>query len=157
MSQNIPSKYIINNTSKSVTVPFDDVYIWSNYFVRYEFLHNSNYELNQIVTKQFQIDSSNKINQNLVYNNFIRIQKVDSTEKEILFKKILERDVKIDTLKSEKNAEINKNFVLQNVTIPNEKTKSYGEGKIKGIKTGGLYGTVVGAVLVVALKIFLKF
>lgn len=155
MSQSIQSKYLINNSNKTVSIPFTDVYVWSNYFVRYEFLHNSNSELNQIVTRQFQIDSSSKINHKLIYDNFIRITKQDSIQKEILLKKITERDVKIDTLKSEKNVEINKNFVTTNVTLPLEKQKSFNSGKTRGIIVGGLYGTVIGAVLIVVIKIFL--
>lgn len=152
-SQSILSKYTIDNTHKVVSIPFNDVYIWSNYFVRYEFLHNSNLELNQIVTKQLQIDSTNKINHNLVYNTFIQIHQEDSIQREILLEKIAERDVKIDTLKSEKNAEINKNFVLKNVTLPNEKNDSFNAGKSKGQMTGGIIGTVLGGVIALILKI----
>lgn len=157
MSQSTQSKYVIDNSLKTVAVPFTDVYIWSNYFVRYEYLTNSNQELNQYLTKQFQIDSSNKINHNLIYNNFLRIQKQDSIQREILFKKISERDEKIDTLKKQVSDQINKNFVTENVTIPNEKQKSFNLGKTKGEVKGGVYGTVFGVVLVVVLKIFLKF
>ena len=53
--------------------------------------------------------------------------------------------------------QINKNFVTENVTIPNEKQKSFNLGKTKGEVKGGVYGTVFGVVLVVVLKIFLKF
>lgn len=157
MSQSTQSKYVIDNSLKTVAVPFTDVYIWSNYFVRYEYLTNSNQELNQYLTKQFQIDSSNKINHNLIYNNFLRIQTQDSIQREILFKKILEKDEKIDTLKKQVSDQINKNFVTENVTIPNEKQKSFNLGKTKGEVKGGVYGTVFGVVLVVVLKIFLKF
>lgn len=89
----------------------------------------------------------------MVYNTFIQIHQEDSIQREILLEKIAERDVKIDTLKSEKNAEINKNFVLKNVTLPNEKNDSFNAGKSKGQMTGGIIGTVLGGVIALILKI----
>jgi hypothetical protein len=133
------------------------VYIWSNYFIRYEFLNNSNIELNQYLTKSFQIDSANKVNHTLVYNNFLHIQKQDSIQKVVLEAKIVERDVKIDTLKKENSDLINQNFVTNNVTIPLEKTKSYNSGKTKGTWNGIFIGTPIGVVLTIVLKILIKF
>ena len=156
-SQSILSKYQIDNVNKSVTVPFTDVYIWSNYFIRYEYLNNSNIELNQYLTKTFQIDSANKINHSLIYTNFINIQKQDSIQKVVLETKISQRDTKIDTLKETLNKAINKNFVTENVTVPLEKQKSFDIGKTKGMLKGGIYGTAVGVVITILLKIALKF
>lgn len=157
MSQSILSKYQIDNSAKTVTVPFTDVYIWSNYFIRYEYLNNSNIELNQYLTKTFQIDSTNKLNHALIYQNFIHIQKQDSVQKAVLETKIVQRDTKIDTLKAQLNDAVNKNFVTENVTIPLEKQKSFDVGKTKGIVKGGLYGTATGVIIIILLKIALKF
>ena len=157
LSQNILSKYQIDNVDKSIKVPFSDVYIWSNYFIRYEYLNNSNIELNQYLTKTFQIDSTNKLNHSLIYKNFINIQKQDSIQKVVLETKISQRDTKIDTLKETLNKAINKNFVIENVTVPLEKKKSFDIGKTKGMIQGGIYGTAVGVVITILLKIALKF
>ena len=157
LSQNILSKYQIDNVEKSVKIPFTDVYIWSNYFVRYEYLNNSNIELNQYLTKSFQIDSTNKSNHSLIYKNFINIHKQDSIQKIVLETKILQRDTKIDTLKDTLNKAVNKNFVTENVTIPLEKQKSFDIGKSKGMIKGGLYGTATGVIITILLKIAFKF
>jgi hypothetical protein len=158
LSQNIQSKgYQIDNTNKLVTIPFNDVYIWSNYFIRYEFLNNSNIELNQYLTKSFQIDSANKVNHTLVYNTFVNLHKQDSIQKSVLEAKIVERDVKIDTLKKHNSDLINKNFVTNNVTIPLVKVESYNSGKTKGKLTGLAWGTPIGIAVTILLKILIKF
>lgn len=113
--------------------------------------------MNQYLTKTFQIDSTNKLNHALIYQNFIHIQKQDSVQKAVLETKIVQRDTKIDTLKAQLNDAVNKNFVTENVTIPLEKQKSFDVGKTKGIVKGGLYGTATGVIIIILLKIALKF
>ena len=109
----LSESYRIDNTNKVVSIPFNKVLIWSNYFIRYQFLSDSNIELNQYLTKSFQIDSANKVNHSLIYNNFLHIQKQDSIQKSVLESKIVERDVKIDTLTKQKSDLINQLIGLE--------------------------------------------
>ena len=35
-------EYQIDNVNKLVAVPFDTIYVWGNYFIRYEYLEKDN-------------------------------------------------------------------------------------------------------------------
>jgi len=139
--------YGIDNKNKRVSLDFQTIYKFGNYFIQYEYFKRSNVELNSILSQKYFNDSLSNVYYNSSFSKFNNIYKNDSIEKSNL-KQIVKRNE--DSLNSKER----KIVILENTAsntkqfiIPFEKKKS----KIGGIVLGGSLGLSIGTLIGMAI------
>jgi hypothetical protein len=129
-----------------VSVPFDTIYVWGNYFRKYEYLSISNKDLKNIISKTFEIDSTQNKTNEFVINTFKTIIRNDSTIKVNLNTKIEDRDKTIDKQDIKINTLTNDIDGINKYKIPAIKTNARIGGILIGFPIGaliaGLYFTL---------------
>lgn len=128
-------EYQIDNVNKLVAVPFDTIYVWGNYFIRYEYLEKDNRNLNSILKTTFTLDSLNNITVKRLMENQENIIKEKTFQHEFVLKKYDDCQV----TSSQKDVTI----VQQNTKLDIYKSKYTIMRDAKIFGTGMIIGTIL--------------